>query len=248
MKRYLTYFDLLGFSDFIKNNEVERQEEIIIEFFKDIERALSKGEFIETQFGMGADLSNHKLNSLNFSDTVIFWTQDDSLESLKELLHVTYIFNYCATLFRFPARGSTVYGEIVTVNHNESNVNGGTYNVNSILGKGLVHAYEIAEETNWSGAIIDNSIIERLIELNINTSEILNPISKEYNVPIKKDRFKKYYAFDLIYKEQSFNKKHFDNHVAGITDNFSRYNKSIEADTVKKKIENTIKFLCTYIN
>lgn len=89
--KYITYFDYLGFADFIKNNDMNYHRKIMSNVFRDVEMALADGKSINAQHGFIPDLSKSKVNAINFSDTVVYWTNDTSEDSLKELLQVTYV-------------------------------------------------------------------------------------------------------------------------------------------------------------
>lgn len=101
MKKFIAYFDYLGFKQFIENNDLQYQKRIMGNNFRDIESAITQGKSVEAPHGVIADLSNHKVNCINFSDTVVFWTNDDSIQSLSEILEVAYKFNWQATTFFF---------------------------------------------------------------------------------------------------------------------------------------------------
>ena len=132
MNCFIAYFDYLGFKEFIENNNLEVQKMIISSNNIILERAISKHRLKETEFGMVHDLSNAKINCMNFSDTVVLWTNDNSDESMDELIDVSHKFNlYCTT--SFPSRGSIVYGEFFTKSYNEINDVGGKFNFNSVF-------------------------------------------------------------------------------------------------------------------
>ena len=89
MNRFIAYFDYLGFKKFIENNTLDYQKRIVVNNFRDIENALGKGKTKPAKYGVIADLSESKINCINFSDTVVFWTNDDSIDSLIEILGTT---------------------------------------------------------------------------------------------------------------------------------------------------------------
>lgn len=45
MNCFIAYFDYLGYSKFIENNDLDYQKKIIRNNFRDIESALGKGKF-----------------------------------------------------------------------------------------------------------------------------------------------------------------------------------------------------------
>ena len=186
-----------------------------------------------------------EINCINFSDTVVFWTNDDTEESLVELLAVAYQFNWTEILHCFPVRGALVYGEIESVHFDQSNGGGGHYNINSVFGKGLVQAYLRANEQDWAGTVLDESFIKELIKRGHNPKEFLIRYSKQYNVPYKNGKSKPE-EFVLNIVEGNLNDEGLKNFGNGITDNFAQYNKSVADESVQRKISNTLRFLESY--
>jgi hypothetical protein len=243
MKTYIAYFDHLGFKDFIERNDFETQKRGVGNILRDIERAAADGKLKDAPYGVVADLSHTTIQVLNFSDTILFWTQDDSEESLIEILKVAYRYNWGATTFFFPARGALSFGEIQHLDYSDKNEKGGTYHVNSIFGKGLVDVYQKAESSDWSGATIDNSVIEKIVGLGKNPEEFLEPYAKLYDVPYKGGETLNEFAFKLCV--EPINEEAFGNVSTRIIENFAEYNKRVDSKGVQRKVKNTIDFLET---
>ena len=242
MKSFIAYFDYLGFKEFIENNDLEYQIFIMHNIFRDIEMALGQGKFKSARHGEIADLSNSRINCINFSDTVVFWTNDESEESLRELLSVTHTFNWMAIDFSFPVRGALVYDELYYVLFSQSNNGGGHYNINSVFGKGLVHAHLKAESQNWAGTVIDQSLIQELQRRDINPVDYLKPFAKKYKVPYKsKIELPEEFVYCII--TGVLNDDALKNYGNGIRKNFTDHRKSIENPGAKEKLDNTLNFL-----
>lgn len=243
--KFITYFDYLGFGDFISNNDLDYQKKIMGNIFRDIESALTKGKLKEAQHGVIADLSEIKVNCINFSDTIVFWTNDASVESLEELLYITHYFNWQANLFFFPVRGTLTMGELEGVGHSFKSELGGSYNVNSVFGKGLVEAHEVAESQKWAGTVLNSSVVD-FIQVNIKDPQtLLDLYTKNFTVPFKLGP-KEMHVFHLIKGE--LNDLAFDNYQKDIRENFARHKKSLTHPSVIEKLENTIEFLSSYRN
>ena len=187
MKKFIGYYDYLGFTDFIMNNDHDYQRNIMGNIFRDIESSLGRGKVKESSQGILADLKDSRINCINFSDTVIFWTIDDSIDSLYELIEVTHKFNWQTNIYFFPARGAIHYGEIEHVDYRQLNQGGGVYNINSIFGKGMVEAYQKAEQQDWAGTVIDQSIIEFLKKKKIVLMIIWRNLQRNIRFHIKKE-------------------------------------------------------------
>lgn len=213
--------------------------------FRDMESAISQGKTVEALHGVIADLSNHKVNCINFSDTIVFWTNDDSPDSLNEILEVAYKFNWGSTLFFFPARGALIHGEMEYVEYKNENSSGGLYNINSVFGKGLVAAHQKAESQHWSGTVIDDSVINKVIEMGHDTDTFFSPYAKKYVVPYKNAiKLEEEYVMNLVKGE--LNPVAFDNTSERIVTNFKNHQKDTTHPDVQEKINNTLAFLESY--
>jgi hypothetical protein len=213
--------------------------------FRDIESALAKGKLKEARHGVIADLSEIKVNCINFSDTIIFWTNDVSKESLEELLYITHYFNWQANLYFFPVRGTLTIGELEGVDHSFKSELGGSYNLNSVFGKGLVEAHEITESQKWAGTVLNTSVVD-FIQGNFKDPQtLLDLYTKNFAVPFKLG-VKEMQVFHFIKGE--LNDLAFDNCQKGIRENFARHKKSVTHSSVAEKLEKTIEFLSSYRN
>lgn len=248
MKKFIAYFDFLGFKSFIENNDIKIVSGIMENIFLDIETALSERKIIKQDFKIQSDMSDCKIQCINFSDTVIFWTIDNAIESLNELLLVSHIFNYRLNDSLFPVRGSIIYGDIEYVERSINNSVGGKFNINSAYGLGIIKAYEKAESQNWAGTVVDSTVIDELENRKLDYNEILTQYAKLYKVPYKK-KINNVECEEYVYKwlvNDKINNVAFKNIKAGIESNFSSYNKSINASKVEKKLKNTIKFIKSF--
>ena len=239
---YLAYFDYLGFKEFIENNDDEVLMRRMGHIFRDIEGALGQGKYQEPRNGVIlSDLTNSKVNCLNISDTVLFWTNQCDYNSLTELIKVAYEFNWMQIGYNFPIRGSIVKGKIRLVSGKQTNTNGGSYSVQCLYGKGLIKAHDKAEYQNWAGTVIDESIISDL-ESNPNGIEFLSEYAVKYKVPYKIDvDLEEEYVLKIV--KGISNETALKNTKESITGVFALDNKSIESSSVQIKIENTLKFI-----
>lgn len=248
-KRFIAYFDYLGFKDFIMNNPVEYQEKFISNIFRDIENALALGKIKRPSPGVAvADMENSNLHCINFSDTVIFYTNDDSPESLKEIIEVADMFNWQCVDYFFPVRGCLYYGEAVDKNYSTKTGSVGTYRVNSIIGTGLIHAYQKAEAQSWAGSIIDETVVNYIRAVIGNADDFLKPFAKKYKVPYKMkiENQQEEWVFNLVKVEGKLVEEGFTNMRKNIIDNFGKHNKNTKSDRVQEIIQNTVSFLKSY--
>lgn len=243
---FIAYFDFLGFKEFILNNDEETLIRRMGHIFRDIEFAIGQGKYQEPFEGkILADLSHSKLNTLNISDTVVFWTNDTSMKSLEELLKVAYDFNWRENLYNFPLRGSITKGKISIVDGRNKNEKGGSYGVSCLYGKGIVNAHIKAESQVWAGTVIDNSIISEF-NSEVEATGFLESYAVKYKVPYKSEVIQDDEEFVLRLTKGTLNPESFKNLSADLERVFSQDNKSTSHPSVQLKIKNTIDFLSTF--
>lgn len=244
MNRFIAYFDFLGFKGFINKNTLQEQEIVIRNIWIDIESALSnerrKDSIHEGEYLADTSLSN--INCIHFSDTVIFYTKDISDDSFNELIKATYFFNQRAIIYRFPIRGAIVYGELVVENYIQRNNYGTVYHGLSIYGKGYLRAHQIANDQNWAGTVIDESVISEIRNRDHEPENYLSPYAKKYKVP-KKCGASDLEEYALKLFKNPLNEIKIKNCSDKIKQNFALHKKSVEDLFVKQKINNTITFL-----
>ncbi|WP_010232615.1 hypothetical protein [Gillisia marina] len=239
---YLAYFDYLGFKEFIENNDDEVLIRRMGHIFRDIEGALGQGKYNKPHNGIVlSDLSQSSVNCLNISDTVIFWTNECNLDSLIELIKVAYDFNWRQNLFNFPVRGSIVKGKIRIVSGKQINSKGGSYSVQCLYGKGLIKAHNKAENQNWAGTVIDQSVISDL-EQDLNGNKILSDYAVKYKVPYKINMCQDE-EYVLKIGKGIYNETALKNTKDTIIEIFSLDHKSIKSESVQLKIKNTLKYI-----
>ncbi len=245
-KCFIAYFDFLGYKQFINNNSNEDIEHGVNNILIDIEFATARNQIQPTKHGLVfADLNNHKINCLNVSDTVVFWTNDCDLASFHELLEVAYNFNIKEICYNFPTRGAIICGEIGYRFGSDKNQVGGALDIRCLYGKGIVNAHYLAENQSWAGCVIDQSCSKEFSD-NSDFNDLILKYSKKYNVPFKSppNYIQEYYVLNLV--EGSLDEVSYQNRKSSILSSFSKYNKKIENVRVKKIIDNTIKFLDIY--
>lgn len=246
MNKFIAYFDFLGFKDFILNNDIQYQNQIMNNIFRDIESSLGNGKLIEIQKGLISDISETSINCINFSDTIIFWTNDNTIESLKEITEVAYKFNWQSINYFFPVRGSLSYGEIIHADYRQCNDGGGKYNINSVFGKAIVEAHIKAESQDWAGSVIDQSIIDFLIENDLEPISYLSDYATQYKIPYKTNIkiMESEFAFRLV--KGSLNEEAYKNYSNSIERNFADHKKDISDPRVKLKLKNTLEYLRSF--
>ncbi len=148
MKCYIAYFDLLGYTPFLLENSQDYVRGRVVHILRDIEDALGFNEpLVQLPNGhLSSDISKTRVNCKGVSDTIIFWSQDDSNESLLETLQTAYRFNWRMNQINFPVRGIVVFDEFDMVQGEHVNPNGAVYSPSIMFGKGLASAHEKVDD------------------------------------------------------------------------------------------------------
>ena len=232
---------MLGYKQFILNNNTAETRRRLSHVLRDIEASLGRGQYKDGNGGLLADLKKSTIKCLNISDTIIFWSQDDSPESLKEFLDVCFSLNWRLNTFNFPVRGALIYDELEMIIGKEVSEGGGMYNVNTIYGKGLIHAHLKCENQSWAGCTIDGSLTDFISE-NGDIATTLEPIAIKYMVPYTKEVANQTEEYVLRLVTGSLNETAYGNVRNDIIDIFNRDNKglSVRAEVM---MNNTIQFL-----
>ena len=145
-KRWVAYFDILGFKELVNKASFYANPNIVMKIF---ERA-----FQETSKELKPlETVGDKISQLYFSDTFVFYTEDDSGGSYKWIQSVAKNFiRGCLDGNPFiPLRGAITCGEL----HVEKDRN-------IFFGKAFIEAHEIAEVQDWIGLVLTKTAEERI--------------------------------------------------------------------------------------
>ncbi len=241
---FIAYFDLLGFKEFILNNDTNHIYRRMGHVMRDIELALGQGNYQKPRNGIVlADLSNTRLNCINVSDTIIFWTNDTEIESLDELIQVADKFNWSMNLYNFPLRGCVLKGFVSYEGNSSRNNTGALYSVSSLVGSAIVHAYIKTENQDWAGTVIDNRVFEEFSSIK-EAERYFNQHAVKYMVPYKLPPLDQQEEYVFMYaKNSKLDDITYANTVKMITEVFALDNKPFDHPGTKRKLENTILFL-----
>jgi hypothetical protein len=243
METFIAFFDILGFQEIVNNNdlsELKRQFEYLL---RDSQTALSSETYIQLNESIVVpDLKNQKVNCLHVSDSIVFWTNSNSEDDFKEIVSVCHSFYWRSLKTTFPLRGCLTYGEIDFNPSTIQNVGGINFYNYSLIGRGLVYAYQKAEAIEYAGCLLDKLAIKRV------NDKLINDLINEQKICMYKVPFKTGINYELVFRP--INGRHndvsFRNTVNGIKRLFTFASKAdIDkmSESVKNKMNNTIDFL-----
>ena len=178
-ERFIAFFDILGFKNLVTGLKmdiiIERMNELV-----DIINLSIKNPIRGKNDELPSD--EKLLNYIQFSDSVVFYTEGLSANEFSRLLYVSKVFIYFSLLRGLPMRGCISHGEFYVNN-------------NIFFGKTLIDAYENGESQNWAGAYVLDNTIQYVRELYPDTFKFCTEkgFLLKYKVPFKlRDNDEKY--------------------------------------------------------
>lgn len=250
-KKYIAFLDILGFKDLVENNTHERLYELYDKVFSQIIiLSLSNGRAKILDDGktktFHIETDTIKVNCVTISDSIIIWTDDNSMTSF------TYIVEVVRTLLNYifktgiPLRGAIVEGHLDKIGRTIISPKDTTQT--TLIGAGLVKAYLKEGIQKWSGCILDESCVVaynkevekyKTIVKDVLTIDFLleKKFIIKYNVPCKNGVNKE----ELVINWTNLSNDNFSEE--NIINKFSEYNKSVDNENVKEIIKNTIDFV-----
>lgn len=197
--KYLAFIDILGFQKIVSANKSamkERYESLIITAIH-VSLSADEKSRMKTKFlangRLVKDIDEAKVNSMVFSDTIMFWTNDSSPENLLELMKVVNNLYWWSTYHtRVALRGAITYGSL---DYNDPlfvlpNVK---MNQTVLFGNAIVEAYQLEKRQEWMGCVIDQSCIDAFNSYNPTPTEGQKKEFEKnvipYNIPYKRPSY-----------------------------------------------------------
>jgi len=164
---WIAYFDILGFKELLFEFE-DHLDIFVEEYYRDILREVDKRVNSWTDY-VGAAWA---------SDSFLFFTFDDSLQSFTCINQVAQHFFVGLIWKKFPSRGALTVGKLYA-----------DQNSHIYIGPGLIDAYEYSEKQNWIGFVLAPSASQRLNDTQL--SDYLDHESDytQYDVPVKEKTY-----------------------------------------------------------
>lgn len=147
-QRFVAFFDLLGFSSWLEADGSHKVFTYVRGFLYLMIRASLPGSIVHPD--MSVTVNNDNIACINFSDSIVFYTRDDSEGCLETILNVAGEFmNVVITGPSRMIRGAIAHGEFFA-----------DPTANAYVGRALVDAYRLEERQDWLSCSIDNSIVQ----------------------------------------------------------------------------------------
>jgi hypothetical protein len=241
MKTYIAFFDILGFKEIVKNESLSELNRRFNNLIRDSQLSLSDGKITQNEFNdFVPDSNQFKVNCIHISDSIIFWTKNNSQTAFHDIFSVARYFYRQSFSSHFIVRGSVAYDEIhFTPNRfeNKDNFFFGNY---SMIGKAIVSAYELGESLQLSACALHQSVLEQIDNAIIEDYLMKRDIVL-YNTPVKNNGLEEYYL--ITPKDHDFNETSLENFSSRFQSKTIRglYGQMMPI-AVKLKLDNTINF------
>lgn len=140
-KRFVCFLDIMGFKDMVMRNPHDKIFEMLTELSKHREE-------IENS-NLPKKYDSDSLKTVSFSDTIVVFTKQDSIECLELLtLSVSWLFAKAMSM-GIPMKGAISHGEM-SVNISRQ----------IFFGQPLIDAYLLEEDVAFYGIVIHNTLEE----------------------------------------------------------------------------------------
>lgn len=133
-KRYVVVIDIMGFKDFVLRNTHDH----VYNMMKNLNAKKKASENIKWH-----EIDSKLVKTTNYSDSIMIYSKDGSLDSLTALVNTTASFTYGLFLEGIPHKGALAYGTMTL------DISNSIY-----FGQPLIDAFLLQEELIFYGIVI----------------------------------------------------------------------------------------------
>ena len=177
-ERFVVYFDVMGFKDFVYRNDHSTVSELMNKLCSHIGDA--KKWFCSGENGNVPDSDFEKILPVMFSDTVLFITNGNTIKDARSAMLTAAAFLHDMFKKGIPVKGALSYGTF-SIDINKS----------MFFGRPLIDAYLLAEETYFYGSVIHHTAEVKFDEFD---DDFLKKIVSRSQIPMKKGMVMHSYA------------------------------------------------------
>ena len=145
-KRFVAFFDILGFGSWVENDGSMGVFTYVRGFLNLMVRASLPGSVVHPN--MSVDVPSSDLGYVMFLDSIVFYSRDDSYECLKTMLAVCG--EFMNSVICGPSRmvrGAIAYGDFFV-----------DPEVDAYVGQALIEAYRLEGQQDWLALSLDASL------------------------------------------------------------------------------------------
>ncbi|PXV66819.1 hypothetical protein CLV62_10479 [Dysgonomonas alginatilytica] len=160
--RFVAYFDILGFKDYVFSNSTEDIHKMLISLNKILPSDNDE------------EISEKHILCTTFSDSIFIFTKSDSIEEFRNFIQFIRRFMRNSIRRKIPLKASIAYGEIVVYRDRKI-----------FCGKPIVNAFLLQEDLQYMGIVIHHSVEDYIIKKNKYISNKYKRYFKEIDTPFK---------------------------------------------------------------
>ena len=252
---FFAFLDILGFKEIVLNTDHAKLEVLYLDTLPvNIDGALAGGRFrILDQNGKKSqvpDTQRASVNSLLVSDSIMMWTEDDSMGAfINVVAAVRHIMAY--SLFcGMPLRGAISIGPLTMFVGRTPSPK--LIFQHTLVGKPIVETAVAEKQKQWSGCMITQPAIDCYVNHYASRTNVSSNLATLEFV-IEKKFILRYPVAMQIKGGKVIEEEHYVvDWVSGskapvwtssVIKAFSMHGKSVDDPTIKAKMENTIKFV-----
>lgn len=168
-KRFVAFFDIMGFKDLVQRNSH-------IDIFEKLKQLKTTLKGLETIINKTLieqyNVKPLQTRSITFSDSIVVFSQGDEFSDAIKMMRDSYLILQTATEMGVPIKGALSYGEI-SVDFEQS----------LFFGQPIIDAYLLQEELQMYTAVLDNSIESKLSTFD--NQKLINSVFTNYKAHLK---------------------------------------------------------------
>lgn len=176
-ERYVCFLDIMGFKDLVSRNPHETVLERMEGFIKAVKKWEDAGNKAKDDTELSKIFPNCEIRTATFSDSILLMSKGNDVRDLSHLLMVLKLLISDCFKIPIPIKGAISKG-LLTADFEKS----------LFFGKPLIQAYELQEEVNYYGVVVDR-YVEKDIENEANQiSEGYKNLAVRLKTPMKSGR------------------------------------------------------------
>lgn len=142
-EKFVAFFDIKGFKDYINRNEINKIKDELISFTKKI----------NSYFEVKKIHNNERIKKIQFSDSIFLFTSGNSKEDFDIICEACYVIMRHAFELKIPLMGAISKGIMVT-----------NFENNIFFGQPIIDAFSLSEELLYYGVVLDCNLDKYIIE------------------------------------------------------------------------------------
>ena len=176
-ERYVCFLDIMGFKDMVSRNPYQAVLQKMEVFIKAVKKWENAGNQVKNDVELAKLFSNCEVRIATFSDSILLISNGNDVRDLTHLILVLKLLISDCFRIPIPIKGAMSKG-MLTADFEKS----------LFFGKPLIQAYELQEELNYYGVVLDR-YVERDIENETNRiSEKFDKLTMRLKTPMKSGR------------------------------------------------------------